>query len=152
MTARAAALGDTGDSAPEHWEPPLGSPDVHVVLTVVAPDRDRRDAAVDRARPAAAALPGVAAIWRQDCHALPDETEPFGYRDGVSHPAVEGSGVPGSNPLEPPLRAGEFVLGYPDELGGTQRVEPEILGRNGSYVAFRKLHQRVAALRRYLAG
>ncbi|MER7283666.1 Dyp-type peroxidase [Dactylosporangium sp. NPDC000244] len=151
MPARAAALGDTGDSAPEHWEPPLGSPDVHVVLTVVAPDRDRRDAAVDRARPDAAALPGVTAIWRQDCHTLPAETEPFGYRDGVSHPAVEGSGVPGSNPLEPPLKAGEFVLGYPDELGGTQRVEPEVLGRNGSYVAFRKLHQRVAAFRRYLA-
>ena len=28
--------------------------------------------------------------------------------------------------------------------------QPEILGRNGSYVAFRKLHQRVAAFRRYL--
>src|SRR5437667_7628580 len=28
--------------------------------------------------------------------------------------------------------------------------QPEILGRNGSYVVFRKLHQRVAAFRRYL--
>jgi Dyp-type peroxidase family len=28
---------------------------------------------------------------------------------------------------------------------------PDVLGRNGSYVAFRKLHQRVAAFRRYLA-
>ncbi|GAA2332475.1 hypothetical protein [Dactylosporangium salmoneum] len=150
MAARAAALGDTGDSAPEHWEPPLGSPDVHVALTVVAPDSDRLDAAIERARPAYAALPGVTAIWRQDCHATADETEPFGYRDGISHPAVEGSGIPGSNPLEAPLRPGEFVVGYPDELGGTQHVQPEVLGRNGSYVAFRKLHQRVAAFRRYL--
>ena len=29
MAARAAALGDVGESAPEHWEKPLGSPDVH---------------------------------------------------------------------------------------------------------------------------
>ena len=55
----------------------------------------------------------------------PPSTEPFGYRDGISHPAVEGSGVPGSNPLEQPLKAGEFVLGYPDELGGVQTTTPE---------------------------
>jgi Dyp-type peroxidase family len=29
---------------------------------------------------------------------------------------------------------------------------PDVLGRNGTYVAFRKLHQRVAAFRRYLAS
>jgi Predicted iron-dependent peroxidase len=41
-------------------------------------------------------------------------------------------------------------LGYPDELGGIQKTEPELLGRNGTYVVFRKLHQRVADFRRYL--
>ena len=57
----------------------------------------------------------------------------------------------GTNPHEVPLKPGEFVLGYPDEYGGVAAVpQPEILGRNGSYVAFRKLHQRVAAFRRYL--
>ncbi|MEV7009144.1 Dyp-type peroxidase [Streptosporangium sp. NPDC051022] len=150
MAARAPVLGDVGDSAPENWEAPLGTPDVHVVLVALAPDGARLEAAVDRARPAYHALPGVTAIWRQDCHALPTETEPFGYRDGISHPAVEGSGIAGSNPMEAPLRAGEFVLGYPDELGGVQAPQPEVLGRNGTYVAFRKLHQRVAAFRRYL--
>ena len=91
------------------------------------------------------------AIWRQDCHALPNETEPFGFKDGISHPAIEGSGIPGTNPHEVPLKPGEFVLGYPDEYGGVPAVpQPEILGRNGSYVAFRKLHQRVAEFRRYL--
>ena len=94
----------------------------------------------------------MTAIWRQDCHALPTETEPFGYRDGISHPAVEGSGIPGSNPLEEPLKAGEFVLGYPDELGGVQTTTPEVLGRNGSYVAFRKLHQHVARSARVPEG
>ncbi|GAA1719594.1 Dyp-type peroxidase [Nonomuraea sp. AD125B] len=150
MAARADALGDAGDSGPAHWEPPLGSADVHVVLVALAPDSTRLEAAVDHARPAYEALPGVTAIWRQNCHALPTETEPFGYRDGVSQPAIEGSGVAGSNPLEVPLKAGEFVLGYPDELGGTQTPQPDVLGRNGTYVAFRKLHQRVALFRRYL--
>ncbi|MEV8637180.1 Dyp-type peroxidase [Streptosporangium sp. NPDC051023] len=150
MAARAGALGDVGESGPENWEPPLGTPDVHVVLVALAPDSARLEAAVDRARPAYHALPGVTAIWRQDCHALPTETEPFGYRDGISHPAVEGSGIDGSNRLETPLRAGEFVLGYRDELGGLQTPQPEVLGRNGSYAVFRKLHQRVAAFRRYL--
>jgi Dyp-type peroxidase family len=58
--------------------------------------------------------------------------------------------VPGTNPSERPFKAGEFVLGYTDEMGGVQRTEPELLGRNGTYVAFRKLHQRVAEFRRFL--
>ena len=35
MAARAALLGDVGESAPANWEKPLGTPDVHVVLAVV---------------------------------------------------------------------------------------------------------------------
>src|ERR1051325_3678547 len=41
MAARAEALGDTGESRPGHWERPLGTSEVHVVITAVAPDRDR---------------------------------------------------------------------------------------------------------------
>ena len=121
MAARAKALGDTGESSPEHWETPLGTPDVHVVLVARRAGRGAARGGA-RARPAGVsrALPGIAAIWRQDCHALPTETEPFGFRDGISHPAIEGSGIPGTNPHEPPLKAGEFVLGYPDEMGGIQ--------------------------------
>ncbi|GAA3371695.1 Dyp-type peroxidase [Streptomyces sannanensis] len=150
MAARAKALGDVGESSPENWEAPLGTSEVHVVFTAVAPDAERLEEAIDRARPAYEHLPGVTAVWRQDCYALPTETEHFGYRDGVSQPAIEGSGIAGSNQLEVPLKAGEFVLGYPDELGGVQTPQPEVLGHNGSYAAFRKLHQRVAAFRRYL--
>ena len=151
MAARAQRLGDVGESSPEHWETPLGMPDVHVVLVAVSPEARQLEAALERARQTYQNLsPGVTAIWRQDCHALPTETEPFGFRDGISHPAIEGTGIPGTNPHEKPLKAGEFVLGYRDEMGGIQRTEPEILGRNGSYVAFRKLHQRVAAFRQYL--
>jgi Dyp-type peroxidase family len=150
MAARAKELGDTGESSPENWEKPFGTPDVHVVIVAVSPDTQRLEAALDRARKTYQEMRGITAIWRQNCHALPTEKEPFGFRDGISHPAIEGSGIPGTNPREQPFKAGEFVLGYRDELGGIQIPQPEALGRNGTYIVFRKLHQRVAAFRQYL--
>lgn len=151
MTARAKALGDTGESAPEHWEHPLGTSDVHVVINAVSTDTQRLEVAVGRARKAIQEQPGITEIWSQDCHALPTEKEPFGFRDGISHPAIEGTGIPGTNPNERPLKPGEFVLGYPDEMSPAPPIPvPEVLGRNGTYIVFRKLHQRVAAFRQYL--
>src|SRR3954453_7388055 len=38
MAARAALLGDAGDSSPANWERPLGTPDVHLALAVLSPD------------------------------------------------------------------------------------------------------------------
>jgi Dyp-type peroxidase family len=150
MAARALDLGDVGESDPQRWEKPLGSPDVHVIIVAVSPNATRLEEVLARARKTYQSMSGIEAIWRQDCHALPNEKEPFGFKDGISHPAIEGSGIPGTNPREQPLKAGEFVVGYADELGGTQRTVPEILGRNGTYVVFRKLHQRVAEFRKYL--
>ena len=60
-------------------------------------------------------------------HALPSGREPFGFRDGIAHPAVEGSGIPGSNSHEAPFKAGEFVLGYLDETGGSPSLPPQCL-------------------------
>ena len=151
MAARAGILGDAGESSPEHWEKPLGSADVHVVLTALAPDTERLEAALTRARGQYQNISGITAIWTQNCHSLPNEREAFGFKDGISHPAIEGSGIPDTNPHEQPLKPGEFVLGYPDEMGGIPPIpKPDVLGRNGSYVVFRKLHQRVAAFRQYL--
>ncbi|HEY1654943.1 MAG TPA: Dyp-type peroxidase [Candidatus Tumulicola sp.] len=152
MAARAHLLGDVGESDPAHWEKPLGSQDLHVVITAISKDMPHLEAALARARAAYEQFSGITAIWRQDCHVLPDEAEPFGFKDGISHPAIEGTGIPGSNPSEVPLKAGEFVLGYPDEMSATPNVAPlpEALGRNGSYAVFRKLYQRVADFRRYL--
>src|SRR3954471_19201038 len=53
MAARAADLGDVGESSPEHWEKPLGSPDVHVALAAISADAARLQAVVDRALRAA---------------------------------------------------------------------------------------------------
>ncbi len=151
MAARAGELGDIGESAPENWEKPLGTADVHVALSALSPDAARLERVITRARKAYDELSGVSVIWHLDCHALPTEKEAFGFKDGISHPAVEGSGIPGSNPMEQPIKAGEFLLGYPNEMGEVSAMpRPEVLGKNGTYVVFRKLHQRVAAFRQYL--
>jgi Dyp-type peroxidase family len=151
MAARAAELGDVGDSSPINWEKPLGTPDVHVALAALSPDAARLATVVERARRAHQELPGVEVIWRQDCYQLPTGRTSFGFKDGIGQPAVEGSGIPGSNPRERPIKAGEFILGYPDEMGSLPPMPtPEVLGRNGTYIVFRKLHTRVAAYRRYL--
>ena len=151
MAARAAELGDTGDSSPENWEQPLGRPEVHVAVSVLAPDAAQLEDLAARARRAHDELPGVEVIWRQDCYQLPTGRTSFGFKDGIGQPAVEGSDVPGSNPDEPPIKAGEFILGYPDETGSVGPMPaPDVLGRNGTYLVFRKLHTRVAAYRQYL--
>ena len=151
MAARAALLGDVGESSPALWEKPLGTPDVHVLLNAISPDTSRRDDLLERARKASQAMAGVEAIYRQDAYLLPTGREAFGFKDGIGNPAVEGSGILGTNPQERPLKAGEFVLGYLDETDVLPPMpQPDVLGRNGTYIAFRKLHQRVAAFRQYL--
>ncbi len=151
MAARAAILGDTGESAPEHWEKPFGTSEVHVVVSALSPDAAGLEAVLSRARKALENQPGVTPIWKLDAHVLPTGREAFGFKDAIGQPAVEGSGIPGTNPKDPPCKAGEFLLGYEDETGALSPMpRPEVLGRNGTYVAFRKLHQRVAAFRQYL--
>ena len=120
-------------------------------LAALSTDAARLRALVDRARRAHEELPGVELIWQQDCYQLPTGRTSFGFRDGIGQPTVEGSGMPPSNPKEKPLKAGEIILGYPDETGELPPMPtPEVLGRNGTYVVFRKLHTRVAAYRQYL--
>jgi Dyp-type peroxidase family len=151
MAARAAELGDVGESSPENWEKPLGSPDVHVALAAVSPEAAPLEAVLERARRAHHELPGIEVVWRQDCYQLPTGRTSFGFKDGIGQPTVEGSGIADMNPGELPIKAGEFILGYPDETGSLPPMPvPEVLGRNGTYIVFRKLHTRVAAYRRYL--
>ena len=151
MAARAEILGDTGESGPDHWEQPLGTSDVHVAVAVLSSDADQLREAAEKARVAHAELPGIDLIWRQDCYQLATGRTSFGFKDGIGQPAVEGSGRPSTNPRQRPLKAGEIILGYPDETGELPPMPtPDVLGRNGTYVVFRKLHTKVAAYRSYL--
>ena len=49
------------------------------------------------------------------------------------------------------LATGEFLLGYADEAGEIPAAPvPHLLGRNGTFMVYRKLHQNVATFRNYL--
>ena len=151
MAARAATLGDVGESDPANWDAPFGTTDLHVAIAAIAPDADRLEAAVERARTALQDTAGITVIMRQEVRQLPTGRTSFGFRDGISYPAIEGTGIAGTNTGEAPLKAGEFVLGYPDETGNLPPMpQPDVLGRNGTYVAIRKLHTKVALWRQYL--
>ena len=151
MAARAVDLGDVGASDPTLWEWPLGTSDVHVALSVLSPDASHMQAYVDQARSTLEELQGVEIIWHQECYQLPTGRTSLGFKDGISQPAIEGSGIFPTNSLEAPIKAGEFLLGYPDETGAIPAMPvPDALGRNGTYIAFRKLHTRVAAYRQFL--
>jgi Dyp-type peroxidase family len=151
MAARAELIGDVGESAPVHWEAPFGTGDVHIALSALASDGAQLSKKLEQARVAFEDTPGVQVIWQQEVRQLPTGRTTFGFRDGISHPNIEGVGLPGSNPQEAPLKAGEFILGYPDETGNLPPMPaPDVLGRNGTYAAVRKAHTNVAAWRRFL--
>ena len=118
---------------------------------VLSSSAEHLGAMAGRARSAQDQVPGVELIWRQECYQLPTGRTSFGFKDGIGQPAIEGSGIAPTNPMQPPIKAGEFILGYPDETGSPPPMPtPSVLGHNGTYIVFRKLHTRVAAYRRYL--
>jgi Dyp-type peroxidase family len=151
MAARSSNVGDTGESSPEHWDRPYGTGDIHVALTLLSTTNDIFQANLEKARSALASLPGVKLLARENFAQSPEERTPFGFKEGISFPNILGNSV---NPIvddEEPIAAGEFVFGYPGEAGRMLAMpQPDLLGRNGTFVSFRKLHSRVAAFRRFL--
>jgi Dyp-type peroxidase family len=151
MAARAAILHDFGTNAPANWEYPFGTPDFHIGLAIYAQNEQSLQQVLELARKACADLNHISVVYRMQFGELPEGRNPFGFRDGLHNPTVEGSSPAGHAGSETPLKAGEFVMGYPDELGETAQTPiPEELRRNGTFVAFRKFHMDVAAFRKYL--
>ena len=159
MAARAGLLGDVRESAPEHWEAGFGGGGVHVLVMVSAKDDAALERHLQRVRDDATSGGGLAVVSEQRGAALPDGKEHFGFADGFAQPAIEGTEQPdlpgGGAPRKGgwrPIRAGEFILGYPDEENVLPAPpEPAQLSANGSFLVYRKLHQHVAAFRRKLA-
>jgi Dyp-type peroxidase family len=151
MAARAAILNDVGDNAPANWEYPFGTADMHVALAIYSKDDKSLEAVLERARLSHHDLPQISVVYRMNFSELPGGRNPFGFKDGLHNPHVEGSGSVVHPGFGPPVKAGEFVMGYPDELGEIAAgPEPEVLRRNGTFLAFRKFHTRVAEFREYL--
>ena len=150
MAARATEIGDTlpGDM-PTGWLAPFqpGANQVHIAVVVAADDEcdlDRRVVAVCEE----AVKSDCDVVFLEKGATLPEPLtghEHFGFKDGISQPAVDGYDDPPA-PNEPPaVAAGEFVLGYADSTGtitgaGTPWAD-------GSYVVFRRLTQDVAGFR-----
>ena len=151
MAARASILNDIGENAPAHWDHPLGTSEVHIALAIYSSDDKSLDTVLERARQSIMDLSQISVVYRQKFGELPEGRNPFGFKDGLHNPYVEGSS---NNPPEgsgATIKPGEIVMGYPDETGETvTSPEPEILRRNGTFVVIRKFHTRVAAFRKYL--
>ena len=156
---RSRLLGDTGDDDPRGWA--WGGPAtdaVHVLLLVYTDTADRLSARCDELTREAEAG-GLRVLDRLATSEL-TQNENFGFHDGISQPQIEGIGAE-RKPGE--VKAGEFVLGYPNEYGLlTERpalppaADPHgmlprdvggrpDLGRNGSYLVLRTLRQDVDA-------
>jgi Dyp-type peroxidase family len=155
MAARAERLGDDRDGYAPFWER------AHVWVSLHARSQELLERCIAGVRRSAEAFGVSVSDHVVRGRALLDGTsrlEHFGFRDGMSNPAVAGIDLeagPGTGKLEPegrwvPIRAGEFLLGHPNESGDP--LPDEKLRRivdNGTFVVFRQLHQDVAGFRRY---
>jgi len=158
-------LGDSGESAPRDWE--YGAPSqkpLHLLLMLYGNTNLELQSLHRAVFDSSAFSDGMCVVAQQDSvRKHGDETEPFGFRDGISQPPVQGLLGRGEQG-ESPISAGEFVLGYKNELGllagipsidnwadpaGYLAEHPQYPGKcrafgmNGTYLVFRKLLQRV---------
>ncbi|MGC3994192.1 MAG: Dyp-type peroxidase [Propionicimonas sp.] len=153
MASRAERLGDLGPSAPEGWE----IPDFDFMVTVYAKDLETLKGALDEVI-ATDVEGGVDPVYIQLAQDRPTGQDHFGNFDGVSQPALAGSGVLGRPGDGQPdgaggwrdVAVGEVLLGYEDEDGTLPAAPAEPFDRNGTFVVVRKLRMDVAAYRRFL--
>ena len=99
-----------------------------------------------------------------DGRVVPCPKEHFGYTDAIGDPVFEGefpgraerADARGNGAFDGagnwrPLATGEFLLGYPDEAQEMSGSDiPLSFSRNGTFMAYRKLHQNVVAFRTFL--
>lgn len=142
---RAHVLGDEGENHPEKWE--VGGPKnkpLHALLMLYSHDAESITSL--REREAARAADYGGEVVHVDEGQIQDR-EHFGFADGIEQPHLTGS--PRTKPdhfVE--VAAGEFILGYPNEYGehppSPRGVDGFDIGKNGTYLVYRKLQQDVA--------
>ena len=151
MAARAGQLLDHGPNDPEHWDAPFGSGLIHIGVSVFSDSEQAWRRTMAMARQQYEGFPGVTVLLAQDFGAQPGDLNPLGYKDSIGQPAIEGSGVDPLPGQGPPIKAGEFILGYPGEAGVPLPMPPpDVLGRNGTFAGLRKYQSRVGTFNRFL--
>ena len=154
----AQLLDDTGPSAPEHWDPGLGTERTHILVTVNGRKIGSEAYRAETTRVRACAVRhGLEIVHKQPATALDNRREHFGWADGFGQPSVagttwgkKGDGMPLPDGTWRDVKAGEFVLGYADEDHQTVSGHAASMLRNGTYMVYRKLYQNVAAFRKQL--
>ena len=164
--SRSRRLGDVEDSAPSqwHWGGPKREPHVIVLLYAKPGLLAGWKQTVQAQWGTAFTVPVLELLTTADL----DGFEPFGFRDGVSQPEIDWDRrrkLDGRDQLAYTnlIALGEFLLGYPNEYGkytdrplidGDDAAAAELpwaedapgkrdLGRNGTYLVLRQLHQDV---------
>ena len=166
---RSRRLGDLDANAPETWQ--FGGPKtpaIDLLLMLYGRDEATLEQATKRTFDPSPASNGIEEIFRQSS-IRENANEPFGFRDGISQPTIEGASdkvLPGQSIL----KAGEFLLGHVDEYGDlvpvptvARELDPlRILtsdssqparasfGHNGCFLVLRKLAQDVEGFRSFL--
>ena len=149
MVARAEILGDTDANRPENWVDNTASPNLHAIVILFARDPAERGRCQSEHKKLLAECEGVEALSCLDLEAVPPFGYPhdhFGYRDRLSEPAIGGSG-------EEPRPFGQLdaaPLDSDEEEIIPPLPQPEILSRNGSYMAYRRMQEHVGAFRDFL--
>jgi deferrochelatase/peroxidase EfeB len=154
---RGVGLGDVGESAPESWTMGgPGTPEVHLMLSLFTDEHRRpRRERLSRTLRAVLERHGLKEAWSADADGLPGGRVHFGYRDGISQPRIEGAPGRQLDDMQPPLPAGDFLLGagLVNSWGGNHLDGiPAALGDNATYAAFRILEQDCAAFEAMLDG
>jgi Dyp-type peroxidase family len=151
MAARADELLDYGPNDPKNWEMPFGTGEIHIAISIFSESEDKWRRAMETARQQYQGFSGVTVLLMQDFGAQPGDLNSLGYRDSIGQPAIQGSGVESLPGQGRPIKAGEFILGYPGEAGVPLPMpRPDVLGRNGTFVGLRKYQSRVGAFNRFL--
>src|SRR5258707_786359 len=151
MAARAEKLCDYGANDPKNWDRPFGSGQIHIQVSIISDTEEKWRRTMETARQQYQGFSGVTVLLIQNFGAQPGSLNSLGYKDSIGQPAIEGSGVEPQPGQGQPIKAGEFILGYPGESGVPLAMpQPDVLGRNGTYLGLRKYQSRVGAFNRFL--
>jgi len=167
---RKIMLGDTGPNDPANWVwGGNNKEDIHALLLVFGEDQAKANEVYQREKDVFSSA-GISEVLSQEGCMLPEGREHFGFRDGISRPAIEGLHPKGGESENNPFKSGEFVLGYKNEYDnysvgprvnapgsqtGLPSYEPDPqysdLGKNGSFLIYRQMEQNVPQFWDYLA-